>query len=600
MEGGHTVTDDPLNRPVEGDALVHLSPLRARERQHVTGEAHHPQEGVDEGIVDAAQAVRMAQHRPDLRLPGQDHPMQVGGNDGNFRALMGVGERGHVRRSHEGRLQPVPARGAVFDVQPRHLRSHVPQEAQRALHVLPQALAQAVRIVAAHADAVVVIHLDVCKAAPLQKPRHPLPQVGLHLLPAHVQEAAVVRVDHHAPAFEQHILPLENVRTRGAGFRLKPDARLHPRAADGVRRGLQPLREQPRFVRLPVAAAVAPAAVALGVPARVHDHDVNAAAPQAVGDFHHVLVGGHAPGGAVFVEHHGQRFVPAQPVFPLDAQQPLGYRVHAALAHGQVGFGALEGFPGLQGFAPVAIVLIRQAQHQAQAVVLAADLPLPGGGAGQLHGPGYPGSGVLRRRKGKPLPHRHGADLPELLHPEGMPRPGALQVKAFDAFTLQASFGAPGASNPVDGQRAAGILRRKGRDAAKIRAGQKVQGEGRARSVLKHGGHPHRLQALVPGHAVIGLSAGIIRQGGHDGAALPLLPCQLHAGSRRGGGQGMAVAVAVGQLVPPGMALDEALHRPLLVQHIGGAACRDQHQAHMLLLVGHIARQHVPQVVFAE
>ena len=223
---------------------------------HIAGNAHDAQEGVHQGIVDPPDAVFCLQHRPDLALGRQDHPVQHGGDNRNLHAFMGVREGCHIRHRHQGRLQPVSAGGAVLNGNSRDCLPQAAEEPQGSLHILPQALTQAVRIIAAHADAVVIVHLDVIKAAALQQADDPLFQVGVDLFLPHIQEAPVVRVDHRAEAGQQQVFPVKHFRLGRAGFRFKPEPRFHAPGSDHVRRGLQAFREHFLFFRDPVPAAV--------------------------------------------------------------------------------------------------------------------------------------------------------------------------------------------------------------------------------------------------------------------------------------------------------------------------------------------------------
>ena len=75
---------------VEIRSLIHLFPLFLRQVNHIAGDAHHAQESVDQGIVDPPDAVCCLQNSPDLALRRQNHPVQLGRDDRDFRTLMGV------------------------------------------------------------------------------------------------------------------------------------------------------------------------------------------------------------------------------------------------------------------------------------------------------------------------------------------------------------------------------------------------------------------------------------------------------------------------------------------------------------------------------
>ena len=90
VEGAHTVPDDMADLPVEVCSLLHLGPLFFGKMDHVSGDAHDAQEGIDQGIIDPPDAVLCLQHSPDLALGRQNHPVQRRRDDRDLLAFMRV------------------------------------------------------------------------------------------------------------------------------------------------------------------------------------------------------------------------------------------------------------------------------------------------------------------------------------------------------------------------------------------------------------------------------------------------------------------------------------------------------------------------------
>ena len=309
------------------------------------------------------------------------------------------------------------AGGAVFNPQFRDFPPHPAEEFQHSLHVLPQTFTQAVRIIAACADTVVIVNLRISETAFLQQSGHPFIEVCLHLRFAEIHEPAVVCIDHRTPASQQHFFLPEDIRSLCACLRLKPDSGNHAVRPDHVRRCLQALGEHGFFFRYPVSTALMPYHAFPAVPARVNHQEIDPVSLDTVRDLCQVLMARIAPGRAVFVEQHRQFRIRPGHISPVDCQQPLAHPVNAAASHRHISFRCFKAFSRCDSLRPLAEIIIRQGRHHIQSVILPADFHLPGGRTGYLHSPGHVVCRVLNCRKGKPAPHRHGANLAKLQHP---------------------------------------------------------------------------------------------------------------------------------------------------------------------------------------
>ena len=76
---------------------------------------------------------------------------------------MRVGEGGEIAQLHHGRLQTMSARRAVFYSQIGNFVAHSFKKLLTCKHILPQSLAQSVRVVAAQTYRVVVVYLYIFK-----------------------------------------------------------------------------------------------------------------------------------------------------------------------------------------------------------------------------------------------------------------------------------------------------------------------------------------------------------------------------------------------------------------------------------------------------
>ena len=104
----------------------------------------------------------------------------------------------------------------------------------------------------------------------------------------------------------------------------------------------------------------------------------------------------------------------------------------------------------------------------------------------------------------------------------------------------------------------------------------------------------------MPCGAVINSASGRIRNRSDYRIVPALLPDQAHLIDHIRARQTMAARKAAGRDVIQRMVLCERLQFPLLVQHAVRHFHRYQHHAHMPLLIGQIAQQHIAQLVFAK
>ena len=600
VESGNPVSDDPSHLPEEGNPFIDLCPLLRRKFMDVAGQAHHAQESVDQGIIDPPDTVFRPQRRPDLALCRQDQPVKPGGNDRNLRALMCVGEGSHIGNTHQGRLQPVSAGRAVFDPDLRDLFPQAAEESQRSLHILPQALAKAIRVIASGSDTVVIVDLCIPEAAFLQQADYPLVQISLYLRHAHVQETAVIRVDHRSVPFQQHLFPPEDLRAPGTRFRFKPQSGNHSMIADHIRGSLQALREHFCFLRNPVAAAVGPAFSLPPVPSRIDHQEFDPAALQAVSDLFQVLMGRISPGCAVFIEHHRQLRIRPWHVCPMDRQQPLADPVHAPAAHGYICLGRLKAFSRRDRLCPVPEVLIRQGRHHVQTVILPADFHLPGRRTGQLHRPGHIIRRIFDRSKGEPSANGHRTDLAELHDPQGMACPGPLQHGLLNRPGNQPSLCAPRASGLVKQQRTMGVTLRERGNPAQVQAGEQIQRQRFSRPVLKADGNPQRFPSFLRTKNVKDCAAGFIRQLSYDSFPFIFLAHKAKRVCRRGNGHRVAVTITVWQMIPPCMNLYQWFQGMIMCLHPVFHLRRDQGHTHMAVVIQPPGHQHVAEYVFTE
>ena len=565
------VAYDPLSAAVEGDAPINRVPLFRAERLHVAGQAHHPQEGGGDGPHQPFDRVLPAQYRPDQALLGQHGAVQVGRHDGQLPHLVGVRGRGELAQSQERGLQPVPAGGAVFDDQPRHPRAHLPEEVLRGFDRLPHSLAQALRAVAAHADALVVVDLDVFKAVLRQRADDLLPQVVPHPGVAHVPEPPKARGDRRAEAPELVGLLMEGVGLPPAVFRLEPYPRAHAGRTDGLRRRAEAPGKLVR-VDAPVPHVHLPALPRLGVPAAVDDKAVDVPPLQHRRHGLDPLLRRAAPGGAVFVEHHRQALRARQVVERAlhHARQPVAQRVQAVRAGGQVRRGRLKDLPRADGLCPVAEVVVRQAAGQAQAVVPAVDLDLPGRRGVELHAPEHPTLTVLHGSEGEPPAHRHRADLPELLAGRAVPGPGGLELEVLDGLADQPPLVAPLAAQAVQLKRPRGVPRGVGRQPEQAEAGQHLERHGLRAAVDERRPHRHAVFTAMMGQPVLDRQAPRRGQGGDDGRHIPLPSDRLipvsEAERALAVSQGVAVGEAEGKVVTPQPYLHQRVRIKMLLR----------------------------------
>ena len=116
---GYTILDDVPYSLVKRHALLDQTALFFVERGDISGYAQPAKQAVDHGVDDPTVVILFADHRPDLALPWRDQAMQVGGDNGDILAFMGIGEGSHAAGGHTAGIQTMAAGGAVFQYQIR-------------------------------------------------------------------------------------------------------------------------------------------------------------------------------------------------------------------------------------------------------------------------------------------------------------------------------------------------------------------------------------------------------------------------------------------------------------------------------------------------
>ena len=492
------------------------------------------------------------------------------------------------------------AGGAVLNPQLRYFFPHPAEEPKHGLHILPQAFTQAVRVVASHADTVVIVNLRIAKAAFLQQADYTFIQIGLNLRLAEIHKPAVICIDHRTPAGQQHFFFPEYFRSLCTGFRLKPDPGNHTMRPDHIRRCLQALGKHGFLFRNPISAALMPYHAFPAIPARVNHQEIKPVSLYPVCDLFQVFMARISPGRAVFVEQYRQFRVRPGHIGPVNCQQPLAYPVDSAASDCHIGFRCLKALTRRNGLCPLSEILIRQRSHHVQPVILPADFHLPGGGTGDLHCPGHIMDGIFNRREGEPAPYRHGTNLAELHNPQGMTRPGPLQHRFLNGIRNQPALCAPGASGPVKQQGAAGVPVREGSNPAEVQAREQIQRHRFPCPVFKPNRNPQGFQSFFPFQCMENRAAGLVRKLGHHRIAFLYLVHKTHTVRGRCGCHRMAVPVSVRQLVSARVNLHKVLQGilmfPHLILHSGG----DQGHPHMVLFIQPPGHQDIPEFVFTE
>lgn len=184
------------------------------------------------------------------------------------------------------------------------------------------------------------------------------------------------------------------------------------------------------------------------VPAAVNDKIAEAAAAHRPDQLLHPLLGGTAPGGAVFVEYRRQfcrqrrrRFV---------NQAGGGFVQGTGPGGGKRGSGGGKGFAGGQRFPPLAGLTVRQSARNRQPVILAVYFHLPGGIVPQRTAPEHLRPAVLGHQPGKPAVAGQGPRLTKPQAPHAKPCPGGFQPQGLHRVGAQPALHTPTAEQPVE------------------------------------------------------------------------------------------------------------------------------------------------------
>ena len=218
---------------------------------NIPREAHAAKEGRCKRIGKPLRGIGRSQRRPDLVLACRNQAHDVCRNNRNFRRFVGIGERAHRAEVENRWFEPVPARSADLDDQPRELTTDFPEEFEDTFDVRAEAFARRFCAITTDADGVIVVHLQIADAIIANEVDDFLRQVAMHPRVAKIPEPSAAALDRNSVKVELVTGFCEAFRHFGHQFELEPDARNQASFPDGIRRRSKPAGK--RFaVHIPV------------------------------------------------------------------------------------------------------------------------------------------------------------------------------------------------------------------------------------------------------------------------------------------------------------------------------------------------------------
>ena len=216
-------------------------------------------------------------------------PVQARSDNGNFRALMGIGEGGHAHLGHETGLKSVAAGRAVFQYYAGNFPLYLLDKFSGGGHILPQALAQRLSAVTAKANSLVIVYLHVAKAVVFKSTDNLFSQILLNPGVTLIPEAAEVACEHLTVTVEKMVGILIGSGCAAHVFNLKPKARYHACVLNLLHSLIQSLREE-RFRYIVVTHGDIPRHTVFLVPAAVYNKVLKSLVPDSINNGANILM----------------------------------------------------------------------------------------------------------------------------------------------------------------------------------------------------------------------------------------------------------------------------------------------------------------------